>query len=291
MRPAPAQSTAKKKSTTHDRFTPCFDWVVHATGSSATALAYGVVWRYAQMRGRRCYASCARLSSELGWTRQRIMRHLRVLVANGLVTCLNPSARGVPHEYLPVSREMWLASCKEQHVPPPNTPCSETSPEPVPPCHTSNTKSETKKIPEGPRRPACPLPDRAPSLRSSGPKPDPRTRSAAIQAVRQTTGWFPAKVLYDQVIAVLGDHPDLPRLRHCYQTWCARGYNPRSLTWLLEWYVAGATPPQGRPPHGRARAGPLADPSTPADFARWRQYQERIQEGENPDEVRTELGL
>jgi len=39
-------------------YTPCFDWVVRAMGSSASALAYGIVWRYAQMQQARCFASC-----------------------------------------------------------------------------------------------------------------------------------------------------------------------------------------------------------------------------------------
>ena len=97
--PAPTQSPP--------HFTPCFDWVVRATGDSTTALAYGIIWRYAQMRGTRCYASCEHLSSELGWTRQRIMRHLRTLLSLRLITCVNPLATGVPREYVPISEEQW----------------------------------------------------------------------------------------------------------------------------------------------------------------------------------------
>lgn len=86
-------NTAQLSST----YTPCFDWVLQATGDSSTALAYGIIWRYAQMSQHRCYASCERLSAELGWTRQRIMRHLRLLLSRRLITCINPEAVGVPH--------------------------------------------------------------------------------------------------------------------------------------------------------------------------------------------------
>jgi hypothetical protein len=97
----------KRASETH---TPCFDWVIEATGSQPAALTYGVVWRYAQMAGARCYASCERLAGHLAWTRQSVMRHLRSLRRLGLVVCSNPDEPGVPREYLPVSREHWLAA-------------------------------------------------------------------------------------------------------------------------------------------------------------------------------------
>jgi hypothetical protein len=93
-----------------ETYTPCFDWVIQATGSQPAALTYGVVWRYAQMSGARCYASCERLAEHLAWTRQSVMRHLRSLCRLGLVTCANPDQPGVPREYLPVSREHWLAA-------------------------------------------------------------------------------------------------------------------------------------------------------------------------------------
>jgi len=91
-------------------FTPCFDWVVKATGSSSAALAYGIVWRYAQMQQARCFASCERLSAELAWSRQRIMRHLKRLVDKGLIVCLNPDAAGVTREYVPTDRDEWAGA-------------------------------------------------------------------------------------------------------------------------------------------------------------------------------------
>ena len=94
------------------QFTPCFDWVVRATGSSSAALAYGVIWRYAQMRGARCYASCERLAENLAWTRQRIMRHIKVLLSHGLIVCMNPRDRGVTREYVPVDEDHWMPASR-----------------------------------------------------------------------------------------------------------------------------------------------------------------------------------
>jgi hypothetical protein len=275
------------------RFTPCFDWVVQATGSSATALAYGVIWRYAQMRGQRCYASCTRLSAELGWSRQRIMRHLRTLLDHGLVTCLNPQAVGAPREYLPVPQEVWSACCDSQQVTPQHTPCNETSQEPVTLCDTNYTNRDTKKRPEGQNPAGLPAPGPSGAAQRSRSKADPRTRSPAIQAVRQVTGHYPAKALYDEISAALGATPDVERLRQCYRAWCARGYNPHSLAWLLEWYAAGRIPAQGpAAPGGNAqRDTTRLDPVTPDEFARWRLYQESVQKGEDPDEAKRRLGL
>jgi hypothetical protein len=121
-------------------FTPFFDWVLRATGDSSTTLAYGVIWRYAQMgaqkRGGCCYAACERLAGELGWTRQRLMRHLRRLLDLSLITYNNPTALGVPREYIPVAQE-------GARPPPPKGPAQtlseerEPRPGPLGGCHTA----------------------------------------------------------------------------------------------------------------------------------------------------------
>jgi len=278
-------------------FTPCFDWVLRATGDSSCALAYGIIWRYAQMRSARCYASCERLSSELGWTRQRIMRHLHTLLSLRLITCVNPTDKGVPREYIPLTQEQWLPLS----TPPPSstpvgatprgrppvisqaTPCNMTPHPPVTPCDTSKTSNQTIKKPD--RFRASP-PSPKPQIKHS--RADARTRTPAIQAVRHITGSLPSKALYDKVISTIGPNPSLDRLRQCYETWCARGYNPRNLAWLFEWYAA-----QGHPPPVRHKdpPSPYAPQATADEFARWREYQERVQKGEDPDETRRRLGL
>ncbi|MFO7695872.1 MAG: helix-turn-helix domain-containing protein [Anaerolineae bacterium] len=93
-----------------ETYTPCYDWVIQATGCQATALTYGVVWRYAQMSGARCYASCERLAGHLAWSRKSVLRHLQRLLALGLIVCANPGVPGVTREYRPVSRERWMAA-------------------------------------------------------------------------------------------------------------------------------------------------------------------------------------
>jgi len=91
------------------RFTPVFHWVLRATGDTSVAVAYGIVWQYSQMRDADCHASCTRLAGELGWSRQRVMRHLRALRRLGLIVCTNPFAHGVTRHYVPVSEEEWLS--------------------------------------------------------------------------------------------------------------------------------------------------------------------------------------
>jgi hypothetical protein len=66
----------------------------------------GAQKRGAQKRGGGCcYAACERLAGELGWTRQRLMRHIRRLLDLSLITYNNPTALGVPREYIPVAQE------------------------------------------------------------------------------------------------------------------------------------------------------------------------------------------
>jgi hypothetical protein len=42
----------------------------------------------------------------------------------------------------------------------------------------------------------------------------------------------------DEVIRLIGDHPEIEKLRRCYVEWNARGYNSSSIKWL-DWYVTG----------------------------------------------------
>lgn len=67
---------------------------------------------------------------------------------------------------------------------------------------------------------------------------DPRTQHAAVQACRAVVGRYPPKEIYDDLIAVLGEAPDLEKLKNCRKEWVKR-YNPNAWTWALEWYVTG----------------------------------------------------
>ena len=75
-----------------------------------------------------------------------------------------------------------------------------------------------------------------PSNRKSISSKDPRTSSMQIQAVRSITGKYPPRELYDAIISKMGDSPDMVKLQQSRTTWIARGYNPNSWIWLLEWY-------------------------------------------------------
>jgi hypothetical protein len=69
--------------------------------------------------------------------------------------------------------------------------------------------------------------------------PDPRSKHPAIVACRATVGRYPDKSLYDDLILVLGDEPDLEKLKACRQDWVKRGYNPSAWTWAIDWYRDG----------------------------------------------------
>ena len=90
-------------------------------------------------------------------------------------------------------------------------------------------------------------PDGEPIREKKKKKPkDERSVSPAIVSFRRLTGLYPSKVNYEQVISVLGDHPDEAKMKRCYQDWCARGFKPTNINWLLDWYVNGA-PIRGKP--------------------------------------------
>ena len=319
-------------------FTPFFDWVLRATGDSSTTLAYGVIWRYAQMGAQKrgcCYAGCERLADELGWTRQRLMRHIRCLLELGLITCNNPTAMGVPREYVPVAQEEWaapppkgpaqapseeqeprqgpLGGCHavegchavgECHAATPVTPrdvpratpthppvtrrdapCPRPSQPPVTPHDTNKTLQETSNYTQ--RRPER---EGKASLREATTTTANAPRAPDLTLIQKITGEMPPRAVQQRVLNALGPAPSVERLRTCYEEWCVRGYNPRNLAWLLEWYAGGSIPPN-KPP-GRARYAIADDPAaSPEEFARWHDYQQALQQGEDPDAAKRRLGL
>lgn len=292
-------------------FTPIFQWVVNATGNFSTAAAYGLVWRYAQMRDRHCHASCSHLAAELGWSRQRIMRHLGVLRDAGLIVCANPDEQGVPRRYFPVSQAQWLAalsyaapaaagvpdglppSCDTplcpapQHprVPPPDTPCHPTAPDPVPPSHTSDTtrKPSNTQVTETTNA-------RRAARRGRPRRPRPAHTPEGVLTVNRIVSFRPPKILHDRIASLVPPGTPAHDLEPYFREWCARGYNPRNLAWLFEWYAARAIPPPLPPP--RARAAPTPPPAQAIEvWDRWAQYQQALAQGENPDDAKRRLGL
>lgn len=70
---------------------------------------------------------------------------------------------------------------------------------------------------------------------------DTRSTHPAIQAFREITARFPAKELYDEIIAVCGDQPDKHRMRLCWLDWLKVSGNRSNTTWLLSWYANNAS--------------------------------------------------
>jgi hypothetical protein len=68
---------------------------------------------------------------------------------------------------------------------------------------------------------------------------DPRLDHPALKAVIEVKGSYPQKETWDLVIKVVGDVPDIGRMRHCWVAWRARDFKPMNLGWLIDWYVNG----------------------------------------------------
>ena len=68
---------------------------------------------------------------------------------------------------------------------------------------------------------------------------DPRANHPAIVAIREILNRFPNKILWDQIIASLGDSPDLEKLKTCRIAQVGRGLNSQNVDLLLEWYIKG----------------------------------------------------
>lgn len=64
----------------------------------------------------------------------------------------------------------------------------------------------------------------------------------AIVEITELIGTAPNAILYDEIIDTLGNVFDRTRLRKLYRDWISKGYNPKNLDWLFDWYANGVAP-------------------------------------------------
>jgi DnaD/phage-associated family protein len=89
----------KQIEATVSKFTPCPDVLVEKY-SHTTAIVWGKVWRYCQMKDEKCRAAIKRLANELNLSDDTIAKHIALLEKGGYIKDLTPDVRHKPHEYV-----------------------------------------------------------------------------------------------------------------------------------------------------------------------------------------------
>jgi len=79
-------------------FTPVIDVLADELGLMP-AVAYGVVWRYCQMKDGVCKASMEKIARRIGVDRTTAHRHIKALCEAGYLKDLTPGLRNCPHTY------------------------------------------------------------------------------------------------------------------------------------------------------------------------------------------------
>jgi hypothetical protein len=118
-----------------------------------------------------------------------------------------------------------------------------------PPSNDSSKDIEFKSLRESPNGDSNP-PNQTTATKSPPPS-DPRRSHPAMVAMYETTGVYPPKPIWDDVIDALGIDVDIGRLKDAYRKWLARGYNKTNYDGVIDWYLNGV-PKQGRN-HGTNR--------------------------------------
>ena len=80
-------------------FTPVIDSIVKDTGSYMTALVFGRMWRYCQMKDGVCNATLETIADGLEMSRTTVMNHAKKLVELGYLNDRTPGLRNHPHTY------------------------------------------------------------------------------------------------------------------------------------------------------------------------------------------------
>jgi len=79
-------------------FTPVIDTILQEVGVMS-AVVFGRVWRYCQMKDGVCNASLETIAEELKVDRTTIIRHMGLLVQHGYLQDHTPDLRNRPHIY------------------------------------------------------------------------------------------------------------------------------------------------------------------------------------------------
>lgn len=80
-------------------FTPIIDKVAKDT-CLMSAVVFGRMWRYSQMKDAVCKASLKNIAEELNISPATVMRHTKKLCAAGYLKDLTPGLRNRPHVYV-----------------------------------------------------------------------------------------------------------------------------------------------------------------------------------------------
>jgi hypothetical protein len=90
-----------------------------------------------------------------------------------------------------------------------------------------------------------------PQVTQAAPIPPPNDlmlSHPAIMAIKAVTGYMPPRGAWEMIMRVLGENPDLEKLKTIYARWVSRGYKKTNLEGMLEWYKRGV------PEHGEKKS-------------------------------------
>jgi DNA-binding Lrp family transcriptional regulator len=221
-------------------FTPVIDDIVKDVGLMS-AVVFGRMWRFCQMKDGVCNASLEKIAEEIGVDRATVMRHAKDLCAAGYLKDLTPDLRNHPHTYADTGKVMlrlnWGVAQnnnKITDVADSNTTVAQSNVTVAESKLKKDSKKDSKKVKEG-----------------ASAKPKANTYPELV-TFREVTKRYPHEVNWGEVIDAflkinlrLGRDATRDDLLPFYKFWTGKGYNPLGLGWL-EWAVRGETPQNGK---------------------------------------------
>jgi len=214
-------------------FVPIIKDLVHEVGFEA-AVAFGVVWCYCQMQDGLCRASLDTMANDLGWTRQRLARHIDPLVANGYID--EERRFGEPTRYYDTGKAGLINRVEGGVVTKRNNHLLQNVTTPVTKCNT-NIILNKQEIEEG--NPASLTGNDAPVM------------DAATKIFTDVTGMLNVpfgmvNAVYATIAALIGKYGvegAREEVKKYYTAWRERGYSKLNTGWL-DWALAGEIPVQ-----------------------------------------------
>ena len=195
--------------------------------------------RAGEIENGACWESTTNLAKGCKMSAGMVVKAKKELAKAGLILIEKKQGKhgGLPYHEITIAEDIWLKN--EQYFPSSHYELAssqyELASSPGEPKKNPLRKGSEKELGKSSLPPY-------PSLREGiGENGNGSTTSLknhpAIQAVKAVSGYYPDKSLYAPIIKLLGDEPDLRRLKRVFTLWKGKGYNTQNLNgWLFDWY-------------------------------------------------------
>ena len=231
-------------------FTPAPDVLIKKYGY-VTALVWGRIWRYCQLRDGVCRAKLSTIAGELEMSERTIIRHIEPMVTDGYLKDVTPELKNKPHIYADTGKIRIRISVEA------------TMTESHPAMTESHREGDRESVEESIKKQKKKVERGEPALDFKSMTVPQARKLSTLRLYFQATDYFPGSVLWEYVHNTIQENSlTFEKIHSAAVEWAARGYKPENVKGVLEWAIHGI--PAGK---NGAKPAPAQAPDPMAGYS------------------------